>query len=91
MKWGRHLVSLLMDATASGGRGITRHLIGEDNYTRLNAVVPAGTYSLDSIDRDDMAGRAASISRNLGPEVIAKFRDHTAAPFVPVPLPEQGA
>jgi hypothetical protein len=80
-----------MDATASGGRGIARHLIGEDNYTRLNAVVPAGTYSLDTIDREDIAGRAASISRNLGPEVIAKFCDYTAAPFVPVPLPGEEA
>ena len=39
----------------------------------------------DRIDPDKVAGYAATVSRNLSPEYVNKFTDHTAGPYEPPP------
>ena len=88
VQWATKAVPLVMDATASGGKGVTRFLIGEDNYLRVDALVPAKTYALDAVDLDDIQGRAEAVSRNFSPLVKTKFLQHLAPPFTPIS--EQG-
>jgi len=86
-QWATKAVPLVMDATSSGGKGIAQFLIGEDNYLRVDALVPAKTYSLDAVDLNDIQGRAEAVSREFSPMVKAKFLLHQAPPFAPIPEP----
>lgn len=46
--------------------------------------MPGGLYALDSADPKDVAGLAASVSRELSPSYTAKFADHQAPAYTPV-------
>lgn len=88
IQWAPRFISLMMDATASGGQSIARHLIGDENYLRVNVTVPKGTYSMDAVDQAALTGNASSVSRNFGPQFMSMFGGHNVAPFIPIPPPE---
>ena len=46
--------------------------------------MPGGLYALDSADPSDVAGLAASVSRELSPIYTARFADHRAAEYTPL-------
>ena len=83
--WSTAAVPLILTASSASNAGLARHLIGFDNFVRMNATVPPGAFALDHIDATKVAGYAATVSRNLSPEYVAKFIDHTAAPYDPPP------
>lgn len=82
-RWGTAAVPLILAASSASSSGLARHLIGFDNYVRMNATVPPGAFALDRIDPAKVAGYAATISRNLSPEYTSKFIDHTATAYAP--------
>jgi len=84
-RWGTAAVPLILAASSASNTGLAMHLIGFDNFVRMNATVPPGAFALDDIDPAKVAGYAATVSRNLSPEYTAKFIDHTAAPYTPPP------
>jgi hypothetical protein len=75
---------LILSASSRGGQGLAEHLIGKPNYIRFDALVPGGLYALDSAEPKDVAGLAASVSRELSPIYTAKFADHRAPTYTPV-------
>ena len=77
--WARHAVPLVLTASSRGAQGIAEHLVGKDNYSRFDAMVPGGLYALDDADPDDLAGHAASASRDLSPVFTARFASHRAS------------
>ncbi|GAB3134983.1 CBASS cGAMP-activated phospholipase [Tsukamurella serpentis] len=81
LNWARPIAPLILDAGSRGGQGIAEHLIGKAAYTRFDARVPGDLYSLDSADPSDVAGLAASASRELGPVYTARFEGHRAAEY----------
>ena len=81
--WARYAVPLVLAAGSRGAQGIAEHLVGKHNYSRFDAVVPGGLYSLDDADPDDLAGYAASASRDLSPVYTARFAGHRARPYKP--------
>jgi len=83
--WCRAAVPLILTASSASSTGLAKHLIGFDNFVRMNATVPPGAFALDRIDPAKVVGYAATVSRNLSPEYVAKFVDHTAAPYEPPP------
>jgi patatin-like phospholipase/acyl hydrolase len=83
--WSTAAVPLILTASSASNAGLARHLIGFDNFVRMNATVPPGAFALDRIDAAKVAGYAATVSRNLSPEYVAKFIDHPAAPYDPPP------
>lgn len=84
-RWSTAAVPLILTASSASAAGLAKHLIGFDNYVQMDASVPPGLFALDRIDPAKVAGYAATVSRNLGPEYTAKFIDHTAAAFEPPP------
>jgi len=82
--WARSVVPLILNAGSRGGQGIAEHLIGKGNYTRFDATVPGGLYSLDFADPEDVAGLAASVSRNLSPIYTERFANHQATTYIPL-------
>jgi len=84
-RWGVAAVPMILAASSASSSGLAQHLIGFENFVRMDATVPPGLFALDRIDPAKVAGYAASVSRNLSPEYAAKFVDHTAAPYAPPP------
>jgi uncharacterized protein len=82
--WARHAVPLVLTASSRGGQGISEHLVGKHNYSRFDAIVPGGLYALDNADPDDLAGHAASASRDLSPIFTARFAAHRAGTYKPL-------
>lgn len=83
LNWAKPIAPLILNAGSRGGQGIAEHLIGKDAYTRFDARVPGDLYALDSADPSDMAGLAASVSRELSPLYTEKFASHRAAEYTP--------
>ncbi len=84
LHWARPIAPLILSASSRGGQGLAEHLIGKPNYIRFDALVPGGLYALDSAEPKDVAGLAASVSRELSPIYTAKFADHRAPTYTPV-------
>ena len=82
--WAKPIAPLILTAGSRGGQGIAEHLIGKAAFTRFDALVPGGLYALDSADPSDVAGLAASVSRELSPIYTARFADHRAADYTPL-------
>lgn len=79
--WARYAVPLVLTASSRGAQGIAEHLVGNGNYSRFDAIVPGGLYALDDADPDDLAGHAASASRDLSPVFTARFSAHRAPAY----------
>ncbi len=84
LQWAKPITPLILSAGSRGGQGIAEHLIGKSAYTRFDALVPGGLYALDSADPNDIAGLAASVSRELSPVYTERFADHHAAEYTPL-------
>lgn len=87
LRWGTKAVDTILNASSRGGMGTAMHLVGFDNFVRFDAPVPPGKFALDRINARSVHGHASAISRNLTPEFTAKFADHTAPTFTPLPPP----
>jgi len=83
--WSTAAVPLILTASTASNVGLAKHLIGFDNFVRMNATVPPGAFALDRIDPVKVAGYAATVSRNLSPEYVNKFTNHVSAPYEPPP------
>jgi len=83
--WARHAVPLVLTASSRGGQGLAEHLVGREDYSRFDAIVPGGRYALDNADPDDLAGYAAAASRDLSPIFTARFAAHRASAYKPFP------
>jgi patatin-like phospholipase/acyl hydrolase len=84
LNWAKPIAPLILSASSRGGQGLAEHLIGKSNYTRFDALVPGGLYALDSADPTDVAGLAASVSRELSTTYTEKFANHQAPTYTPV-------
>lgn len=84
LQWIKPISPLVLSAGSRGGQGIAEHLVGRSAYTRFDALVPSGLYSLDSANPDDVAGLAASVSRELSPVYAERFAPHRAAEYTPL-------
>lgn len=81
--WSTAAVPLILTASSASSTGLAKHLIGFDNFVRMNATVPPGAFALDRIDPAKVAGYAATVSRNLSPEYVNKFTGHVSGPYEP--------
>jgi patatin-like phospholipase/acyl hydrolase len=79
--WAKPIAPLILNAGSRGGQGIAEHLIGKSAYTRFDARVPGDLYALDSADPHDLAGLAASVSRELSPIYTERFATHRAPEY----------
>lgn len=86
-QWATSVADLLISASSRGGQGTAEHLVGKGNYHRFDARVPGGLYALDKIKSDQLAGIAASLSRDISPTYQQTFAEHTAAPYTPMAGP----
>lgn len=83
--WATSAAPLVLTASTASNTGLAKHLLGFDNFVRLNATVPPGAFALDRVDPAKVTGYAATVSRNLSPDYVNLFTDHTAGPYAPPP------
>jgi patatin-like phospholipase/acyl hydrolase len=84
LAWARPAAPLVVTAGSRGGQGTALHLVSRSNYHRFDARVPGGLYALDRVDPTDVAGIAASVSRELSPIFSDHFLEHVAPPYIPL-------
>ena len=82
--WSKAAIDVVMRGQTIAARNQAHFLVGEQNYFRLDPVVPASEFCLDGTDRtDDLIAKAAHYSRAFAPIFSSRFAQHTAEPFVP--------
>ncbi len=83
-QWKYDGVNLLMHSQSIGTYNTVAHIIGKDNLSRIDPVVPDGLFKLDKLNTDELIAKASSFSRRLMPEVKEKFLSHLADKYVPL-------
>lgn len=93
LRWGLKVPRLFLTASDQGTRGMAEHLLGRDDYIRFDVDVPQGIYSLDRGSPDELTSAAQAGARRLVEKFEARFADHRAERFDPLPPPraEEGA
>jgi predicted acylesterase/phospholipase RssA len=88
-RWAKPAAQMIVGASSRGAQGLAEHLLTTSRFSRLDALVPRDLYSLDHADSEELAGWAATASRNFSPVFSERFADHRAAPYKPL-LPGAG-
>lgn len=81
--WARPGLSMLVEAASRGAQGLAEHLVTPRRFSRIDALVPEGTYALDDADPEELSGWAAGASRHFSPEFTERFGGHTALSYKP--------
>jgi patatin-like phospholipase/acyl hydrolase len=82
--WSKEAINVVLRGQTIAARNQAKFLVGDQNYYRLDPVVPASEFCLDGIDRtEDLIAKAAHHSRVFAPTFSARFARHTAEAFVP--------
>jgi uncharacterized protein len=89
LAWASEAIDLVMRGQTIAARNQAKFLVGENNYWRLDPVVPASEFCLDGIDRtDELIAKAAHHSRTFAPTYAKRFANHVAKPFTPAVILE---
>jgi patatin-like phospholipase/acyl hydrolase len=83
-QWARPAIPLFLRAQSRAGWHTAQHLVGEDNFERVDAPVASGVFQLDQLDAGRIRGLAEVCARQVCP-AIKPFTAHLAPPFVPCP------
>ena len=81
LRWLRRIVPVTLTASAHAAAGTATHLVGADDYVRVDAQVPAHVFQLDRAHAGDLLGLASSVAREHSPVFTDRYADHIAAPF----------
>lgn len=87
--WAKPSTQLMITASSRGAQGSAAHLVGKENFARFDALVPGDVFTLDRASPRALAGLASGQSRFLSPQYTARFADHVASPYSPIPSPGQ--
>jgi patatin-like phospholipase/acyl hydrolase len=80
--WASEAIDVVMRGQTIAARNQAKFLVSEENYWRLDPVVPATEFCLDGIDRtEELIAKAAHHSRTLAPTYAKRFAIHLAKPF----------
>jgi len=73
IRWGKKLITLLMNAQGDSTQNHAKLLAGEMRYLRVNVVTPNGSYELDSVNEiEELASRGNL--KGLEPDVIRQVK-----------------
>jgi len=82
VQWATNAVDVVLSGQSMGANTAAFHLLG-NRLMRIDEQVPAGVLRIDRIDRNQLIGRAASVSRIQCPGFKTKFFAHRAPRFQP--------
>ena len=89
-QWRNAAVDVIMRGQSLGVHKQTVHLLGAERVCRIDPKVPAGLFSLDRLNADELIAKAAHESRVLAPSFKARFLSHVAPPYRPLVGPKEG-
>jgi hypothetical protein len=82
--WASRIADVFMAGQTSAALGMTQHLIGKQNVSRISPVVPEGRYGLDGVSGLwSLRGLGAAEARKAIPELRPVFFEQAAEPFEP--------
>lgn len=74
-------------ASSPCAQGTAAYLLRKDDFAGFDALVSGEVLTLDRADPKALAGLTAGQSRFLNPFHTARFIDHVASPYTPIPSP----
>ena len=84
LPWLRHIVDLFMTGQSSSALGMAQLLAGHENVIRVEPKVPAGRYSLDTVEEiKSLNGLGTANARTDLPKLRPLFFEVKAANFEP--------
>jgi hypothetical protein len=84
-QWRKAAIDVVLRGQSLAAVNQARFLIGNENFLRINPLVPAGALTLDGTTRaDDLVGKAAHHSRREMPAIQQMVADYTAPEFIPL-------
>lgn len=89
LQWGLRGAPWLLRAQSQAADHAVEHLLGRGRVTRIDPVVPTGTFALDRVDATRIRGLAEDEARRWS-EQVAGFLAHRAEPFVPMITTDSG-
>ncbi len=81
-RWAPRIVPVTLTASARAAAGTATHLVGHDDYVRVDARVPAEAFRLDNAHAGDLLGLASSVAREHSPMFTDRYADHVATPLI---------
>lgn len=78
-----NVIEILMRGQSIGTNGLARHLLGKENFCRIDASVPV-SLEMDKIQEDELITEAGNSALNDGPTINKHFFTHRAAPYTPI-------
>ena len=81
-RWAPRIVPVTLTASARAAAGTAAHLVGHDDYIRVDARAPADAFQLDRAHAGDLLGLASSVAREHSPVFTKRYADHVATPFL---------
>jgi hypothetical protein len=73
---------VLLRGQAIGSFHAAQHLVGPENITRLDSLVPPGLFGLDRINSTRIRGLAEDAARTASP-AVERFIHHIPDPYIP--------
>ncbi len=81
MQWCLQAMEVILRGQSVGANAQAIHLLGKDNFMRVDPPAPAGLYRIDKCDFDDLLSAAAHHSRQYSPRFKDLFCGHRAPEF----------
>jgi patatin-like phospholipase/acyl hydrolase len=83
LQWRNHGTEVIMRGQSIGASTQAKHLLGNENFVRLDPSVPHGLFSLDKLSIDQLLALAGKESRNFSPKFAEYFIGHNSAEYKP--------
>lgn len=84
-------LEVLMRGQSVGVNGQVAHLIGTDNFRRIDPIVPHGIFRLDGLNIEELFAEAEHIALHEAPSFREFFGVHVSAPYIPSTLIQKEA
>jgi len=82
--WAVNIVNLILSGQSSGSNGMSKLLLGQQNFFRYNPISPKGRFKIDKISEiQSLKGLGASEARKALPQIKPLFFSNKVQEFIP--------
>ena len=85
LQWLRKqdVLDVFMRGQSVGVNGQVGHLIGVDNYRRIDPIIPDGLFNLDGLSVEELLAEAEHVALHESPFFKEQFCSHRSHPYMP--------
>ena len=83
LKWAKSAIDISLKSQSLAAIEQSKLLIGNNNFLRIDPIVPKNFLTMDKLENDKLIGFAGTKSRDNIKELRMKFSDHIAEKYTP--------